>query len=141
MLCVGNFTVGGAGKTPLAIALAKQAKRMQLVPGFLSRGYGGGFAKPHVVDTHYDSAKHIGDEPLLLAEHALVAVSANRAVGSRLLIERGCNFLIMDDGFQSALIHIDYSLVLVDARYGLGADDRNGSRRVGHDPAVSRRCD
>ncbi|PWK75497.1 lipid-A-disaccharide kinase [Aminobacter sp. AP02] len=120
VLCVGNFTVGGTGKTPVAIALAKQAKRMHLVPGILSRGHGGNFAEPHVVDTHHDSAKHVGDEPLLLAEHALVAVSANRAAGARLLIERGCNFLIMDDGFQSARIHIDYALVVVDARFGLG---------------------
>lgn len=120
VLCVGNFTVGGTGKTPIAIALARQAKRMQLVPGFLSRGHGGSFAEPHVVDTHHDSAKHVGDEPLLLAEHALVAVSANRAAGARLLIERGCNFLIMDDGFQSARIHIDYALIVVDARFGLG---------------------
>lgn len=120
VLCVGNFTVGGTGKTPVAIALAKQAKRMQLVPGFLSRGHGGSFAEPHIVDAHHDSAKHVGDEPLLLAEHALVAVSTNRAAGARMLIERGCNFLIMDDGFQSARIHIDYALVVVDARHGLG---------------------
>ncbi|WP_115732582.1 tetraacyldisaccharide 4'-kinase [Aminobacter aminovorans] len=120
VLCVGNFTVGGTGKTPVAIALARQAKRMQLVPGFLSRGHGGSFSEPHIVDPHHDSAKHVGDEPLLLAEHALVAVSANRAAGARMLIERGCNFLIMDDGFQSARIHIDYALIVVDARYGLG---------------------
>ncbi len=120
VLCVGNFTVGGTGKTPIAIALANQAKRMNLVPGFLSRGHGGNFSEPHVVDSGHDSAKHVGDEPLLLAEHAPVAVSPNRAAGARLLLERGCNFLIMDDGFQSARIHIDYALVVVDARFGLG---------------------
>ncbi|WP_429093753.1 tetraacyldisaccharide 4'-kinase [Aminobacter sp. BE322] len=120
VLCVGNFTVGGTGKTPIAIALARQAKRMQLVPGFLSRGHGGSFAEPHVVDRQHDSAKHVGDEPLLLAEHAPVAVTPNRAAGAKLLIERGCNFLIMDDGFQSARIHIDFALVVVDARFGLG---------------------
>lgn len=121
VLCVGNLTVGGSGKTPVAIALAKQAKRMQLTPGFLSRGHGGSFAKPHVVDAHHDAAKHVGDEPLLLAEHAPVAVTANRAAGAKLLIEeRGCDFLIMDDGFQSARVHIDYALVVVDARFGIG---------------------
>ncbi|MDG4854434.1 MULTISPECIES: tetraacyldisaccharide 4'-kinase [unclassified Mesorhizobium] len=121
VLCVGNFTVGGSGKTPVAIALAKQAKRMQLTPGFLSRGHGGSFAKPHVVDAHHDAAKHVGDEPLLLAEHAPVAVTANRAAGAKLLTaEHGCDFLIMDDGFQSARIHIDYALVVVDARFGIG---------------------
>jgi len=121
VLCIGNFTVGGTGKTPVAIALAEQAKRMRLKPGFLSRGHGGSFAEPHVVDIHHDSAKHVGDEPLLLAEHAPVAVTPNRAAGARLLLEKqGCDFLIMDDGFQSARIHIDYALVVVDARYGIG---------------------
>ncbi|MER9102345.1 tetraacyldisaccharide 4'-kinase [Mesorhizobium sp. M0848] len=121
VLCIGNFTVGGTGKTPVAIALAEKAKRMHLKPGFLSRGHGGSFAEPHVVDIHHDSARHVGDEPLLLAEHAPVAVTPNRAAGARLLLERnGCDFLIMDDGFQSARIHIDYALVVVDARYGIG---------------------
>lgn len=121
VLCVGNFTVGGTGKTPVAIALARQARHMQLKPGFLSRGHGGGFSQPHVVDFHHDSARHVGDEPLLLAEHAPVAVTPNRAAGAALLLEKhGCDFLIMDDGFQSAHIHIDYALVVVDARYGLG---------------------
>jgi tetraacyldisaccharide 4'-kinase len=121
VLCVGNFTVGGTGKTPVAIALANQARRMQLTPGFLSRGHGGSFGEPHVVDINHDSAKHVGDEPLLLAEHAPVAVTPNRAAGARLLLDKhGCDFLIMDDGFQSARIHIDYALVVVDARHGIG---------------------
>ena len=121
VLCVGNFTVGGSGKTPVAIALVEQAKRMQLSPGFLSRGHGGSFAQPHIVDPAHDSARYVGDEPLLLAEHAPVAVTADRAAGARLLIEKcGCNFIIMDDGFQSARIHIDFALVVVDARYGIG---------------------
>ncbi|TIP74689.1 MAG: tetraacyldisaccharide 4'-kinase, partial [Mesorhizobium sp.] len=79
------------------------------------------FARPHVVDPHHDAARHVGDEPLLLAAHAPVAVTPNRAAGARLLLEKhGCDFLIMDDGFQSARIHIDYALVVVDARYGVG---------------------
>lgn len=120
VLCVGNFTVGGSGKTPVAIALARQAKRMKLKPGILSRGYGGSTGHARLVDPAHDLAKHVGDEPLLLAEHAPVAVSADRAAGARLLIEQGCDFLIMDDGFQSAKIHIDYALIVVDGRYGLG---------------------
>jgi len=120
VLCVGNFTVGGSGKTPVAIAIARQARGMGLSPGFLSRGHGGSFGQPHIVDAHHDSARHVGDEPLLLAEHAPVAVTPNRAAGAKLLLEQGCDFLIMDDGFQSAHIHIDYALLVVDARYGLG---------------------
>jgi tetraacyldisaccharide 4'-kinase len=120
VFCVGNFTVGGAGKTPTVVALAEQARRMGLRPGVLSRGYGGSFAEPHLVDLHHDTARHVGDEPLLIAQHAPVAVSPDRAAGARILIGLGCDFLIMDDGFQSARIHFDQSLLVIDARRGLG---------------------
>ncbi|MDN2579461.1 tetraacyldisaccharide 4'-kinase [Aquibium sp. ELW1220] len=120
VFCVGNFTVGGAGKTPTVVALAEQARRMGLRPGVLSRGYGGSFAEPHLVDLHHDTARHVGDEPLLIAQHAPVAVSPDRAAGARILIGLGCDFLIMDDGFQSAHIHFDQSLLVIDARRGLG---------------------
>ncbi|MGO4843041.1 tetraacyldisaccharide 4'-kinase, partial [Rhizobiaceae sp. 2RAB30] len=92
------------GKTPVAIALARQAVEMGLKPGFLSRGHGGSFSGPHVVDLDHDGARHVGDEPLLLAEHAPVAVTPNRIAGARLLMDKGRDFLIMDDGFQSARI-------------------------------------
>ena len=120
VLCVGNLTVGGAGKTPVAIALAGAASRLGRKPGFLSRGHGGSFSEPHLVDAQYDSARHVGDEPLLLAKHAPAAVTPNRAAGARLLTENGCDFLIMDDGFQSARIYIDFALLVIDARRGLG---------------------
>jgi tetraacyldisaccharide 4'-kinase len=120
VLCIGNLTVGGAGKTPVAIAIARTAAKLDLKPGFLSRGHGGSLARPHLVDHRNDSARHVGDEPLLLAEHAPVAVTPNRAQGAKLLIEQGCDFLIMDDGFQSARIHIDFALLVVDARRGIG---------------------
>jgi tetraacyldisaccharide 4'-kinase len=120
VLCVGNFTVGGSGKTPVAIALAGAAKAKGLRPGFLSRGYGGSFGKPQLVDAEKDSARHVGDEPLLLARHAPVAVSSDRAAAASLLIGKGCDFLIMDDGFQSARIHFDYGLIVVDALRGIG---------------------
>jgi tetraacyldisaccharide 4'-kinase len=120
VLCVGNLTVGGAGKTPVAIALAVEAREMGLKPGFLSRGHGGSNSAPRLVDPAHDRAKHVGDEPLLLARHAPVAVTRNRAAGARLLMQKGCDFLIMDDGFQSARIHFDYALIVVDARRGVG---------------------
>jgi len=120
VLCVGNLTVGGSGKTPVAIALAQAALAMHLQPGFLSRGHGGSSAEPHLVDKDHDVARHVGDEPLLLAAHAPVAVTADRAAGAKLLASQGCDFLIMDDGFQSARIHIDYALIVIDARYGVG---------------------
>ena len=120
VLCVGYFTVGGTGKTPVAIALAKQAKKMHLTPGFLSRGYGGSIGEPHIVDRKRDSARQVGDEPLLLSDHAITATTPHRIAGAKLLMQRGCDFLIMDDGFQSAQLHMDYALVVVDGRYGVG---------------------
>ena len=60
VLCVGNFTVGGAGKTPVAIAVAREARRMGLVPGFLSRGHGGGFSSPQLVDPHPGAPAGLG---------------------------------------------------------------------------------
>jgi len=120
VLCVGNLTVGGTGKTPIAIALAGHAAAMGLKTGFLSRGYGGNFPQPHIVDLHHDSARTVGDEPLLLAAHAAVAVTPDRAAGAKLLASRGCDIVIMDDGFQSARIHIDYALLVVDAERGIG---------------------
>src|SRR5690606_8780401 len=94
VLCVGNFTVGGTGKTPVAIALARQAKKMHLTPGFLSRGYGGAIHEPHIVDREKDSARQVGDEPLLLSDHALTATAPYRLAGAKLLVGRGCNFII-----------------------------------------------
>lgn len=120
VICVGNFTVGGTGKTPVCIAIAKQAKKMHLTPGFLTRGYGGSIGEPHVVDRKHDSARQVGDEPLLLSDHAITATTPNRIAGAKLLMQRGCDLLIMDDGFQSAQLHMDYALVVVDGRYGIG---------------------
>jgi tetraacyldisaccharide 4'-kinase len=121
VLCIGNLTVGGSGKTPVAIAIARAAAERGLKPGILSRGHGGTVSgEPHFVDPHHDIARHVGDEPLLLVRAAPVAVTSDRAAGAKLLLGHGCNFLIMDDGFQSARIHIDYALIVVDARRGLG---------------------
>ncbi|MCV0395373.1 MAG: tetraacyldisaccharide 4'-kinase [Rhizobiaceae bacterium] len=120
VLCVGNLTVGGAGKTPVAMALAAEAASMGRRPGILSRGYGGAFSHPRLVDAEHDLARHVGDEPLLLARAAPVAVSPDRAAAAKLLREQGCDFLIMDDGFQSARIRMDHTLIVIDAARGIG---------------------
>ncbi len=120
VLCVGNFTVGGEGKTPVSIALAKQAKKLGRKPGFLTRGHGGSMATAHLVDAKKDLSRHVGDEPLLLARHAPTLVAPDRLTGARELIGLGCDFIIMDDGFQSARLHMDYAVMVVDARRGLG---------------------
>lgn len=120
VMCVGNLTVGGGGKTPTVLALAQHAIRLGLSPGILTRGYGGSEKGPHLVNNERDSARHIGDEPLLLSYHAPVVVSRNRMAGAQLLKRKGCNFIIMDDGFQSARLHADCNLIVVDSRRGIG---------------------
>lgn len=120
VLCIGNFTVGGAGKTPTAIAFAKGAKARGLKPGIVSRGYGGSYKGLHVVDPGHDSARYVGDEPLLLARHAPVALSPDRVKAAQHLQSLGCDFIIMDDGFQSARLHADFALLVVDAGRGIG---------------------
>ena len=120
VLCVGNFTVGGAGKTPTALALATAARQKGLKPGFLSRGYGGSLEGTHVVDPDHHRAVDVGDEPLLLAREALTVVSRRRLAGARRLVQEGVDLIIMDDGFQSAQFAVDFSLVVVDALRGIG---------------------
>jgi tetraacyldisaccharide 4'-kinase len=120
VLCIGNFTLGGAGKTPTSIAFAQAAVAAGLKPGIVSRGYGGAFSGLHRVDADHDSARHVGDEPMLLARHAPVVVSPDRLAGAKALQQAGCDFIIMDDGFQSARLHFDYALMVVDAGRGIG---------------------
>lgn len=120
VLCVGNLTIGGEGKTPVAIALAREALRGKIKAGFLSRGYGGSLSAPHLVDPENDAARLVGDEPLLLARHAPTVVAADRIAGVARLVSEGCELIIMDDGFQSARVHMDYALIVIDARRGVG---------------------
>lgn len=120
VICIGNFTVGGTGKTPTAIALAKSASEMGLKPGILTRGYGGTATSPTLVDVTHHSAKYVGDEPMLLAKTAPTMVSQDRYAGALALIEQGVDIILMDDGFQSAHLWFDYSVLVVDAVRGLG---------------------
>lgn len=120
VICVGNFTVGGAGKTPTAIALARAATARGLKPGILSRGYGGSLDVTTVVDPHHHRARAVGDEPLLLAREALTVISRRRVRGAQKLVEEGADLIIMDDGFQSARLTFDYALLVIDTRRGIG---------------------
>lgn len=120
VLCIGNFTVGGAGKTPTALALARAAKRRGLTPGFLSRGYGGSLDRTTRVDPDHHRARDVGDEPLLLAREALTVISRRRIEGAQRLVAEGADLIIMDDGFQSARLVFDYALLVIDSRRGIG---------------------
>lgn len=120
VLCVGNFILGGGGKTPTAIALAEAARLEGLSPGFVSRGHGGASRAPTLVDPHRHDAAAVGDEPMLLARHAPAAVAVDRKRAAALLVAEGVDFLIMDDGFQSARLAVDFALLVIDAGRGLG---------------------
>ncbi|WP_137132391.1 tetraacyldisaccharide 4'-kinase [Rhizobium sp. FY34] len=120
VFCVGNFTVGGAGKTPTAIAIARAARAKGLTPGFLSRGYGGSLDVTTLVDPQHHRAEAVGDEPLLLAREAMTVISRRRFEGAERLVAEGCTFIIMDDGFQSARLKLDYALVVVDSVRAIG---------------------
>lgn len=120
VICVGNFTVGGAGKTPTAIALAGAGKKAGYKPGFLSRGYRGSLRTTTLIDLSSHNARDVGDEPLLLAEKAPTVTTPDRVDGAKRLMEEGVDLIIMDDGFQSAALFFDYALMVVDAGRGIG---------------------
>ncbi len=120
VICIGNFTVGGAGKTPLALAVAGMLREMGRAPAFLTRGFGGAIAGPHRVDPERDAAADVGDEALLLARAAPTFVARKRPDGARAIEAIGADVIIMDDGFQNPSLAKDLALIAVDARAGLG---------------------
>jgi len=119
VICVGNLTTGGGGKTPIAIAIAEALRARGNKPFFLTRGYGGSERGPALASRAH-SAAAMGDEALLLARHAQTVVSRDRAAGARLAVEKGADVIVMDDGHQNFTIAKSLSLVVVDAETGFG---------------------
>jgi tetraacyldisaccharide 4'-kinase len=122
VICIGNFTAGGTGKTPLALRLADELIRLGERPCFLTRGYGGRVQGPHWVAAEKDDPRDIGDEAFLLAERAPTVVAANRAAGARAIEAAGHGFtvIVMDDGLQNPHLAKDLKIAVVDAARGLG---------------------
>ncbi|MEE1657282.1 tetraacyldisaccharide 4'-kinase [Microvirga sp. CF3062] len=119
VICIGNFTAGGAGKTPTAIAVAALLDAAGESPAFLSRGYGGRLAGPVRVQPQHGAAD-IGDEPVLLSRTARTIVSRSRPVGARLAYEIGATVVIMDDGLQNPSLIKDCAIAVVDGTTGIG---------------------
>jgi tetraacyldisaccharide 4'-kinase len=120
VVCIGNFTVGGAGKTPTALAVARMLAAAGERPVFLSRGYGGRLAGPVLVDPARQVADDVGDEPLLLARAAATIVARARVQGAALAAGAGAGVIVMDDGFQNPSLTKDFSVLVVDGQRGIG---------------------
>jgi tetraacyldisaccharide 4'-kinase len=119
VICIGNFTAGGGGKTPTAIAIARLLQGEGKSPAFLTRGYGGA-SEGTIQVAKGQSAEEVGDEPLLLAEVAPTFVSVDRVAGAKAIEATGAGIIVMDDGFQNPSLAKDFSLVVVDAGSGVG---------------------
>lgn len=128
VVCIGNASLGGVGKTPFAIALAELIRAHMADPpdiGFLTRGYGARLAGPIMVNRDHHGADDVGDEALLLAGHGPVWVSRDRAAGARAAAQAGvragtqagtqagASMLLADDGYQNPALHKDVSILLV----------------------------
>ena len=120
VFCVGNYHVGGAGKTPTVLALVSLLRELGETPVVLSRGYGGRLRGPVMVDRDRHAAADVGDEPLMLARTVKVAVARDRVDGVALARSQGASVIVMDDGFQNPAIAKDASLIVIDAHRGLG---------------------
>src|SRR5262249_34736174 len=119
VICVGNYHVGGAGKTPTVLALTRLLRDLGETPVVLSRGYGGRLQGPVMVDRARHTALDVGDEPLMMVRDVPVAVARDRVNGVALARSQGATVLLMDDGFQNPGITKDASLIVIDGERGL----------------------
>jgi tetraacyldisaccharide 4'-kinase len=125
VVCIGNLTAGGAGKTPMVAALLERLIAEGRGPHVVSRGHGGNHARlpgtePHQVDPDRDSHGQVGDESLLLASFAPVWVAHDRAAGVAAAVAAGAELILLDDGFQNPSVVKDVSILMVDAAAGFG---------------------
>ncbi len=120
VICIGNITLGGTGKTPVVIMLAQVLKEQGFNPHILSRGYGGKLKGPLLVDVVHHTAKEVGDEPLLIAQVAPTWIAKNKVEGAQAAIKAGAEILLLDDGLQNPSLHKDCSIIVVNGEYGLG---------------------
>lgn len=119
VICVGNITAGGVGKTPVAIALAKKYQQEGKKVFFVTRGYKGKL-KNICVDLARHTPEETGDEARLLAQTAPTIIAPQREVGAKMAVKMGAELIIMDDGFQNPGLYKDESWLVFDGTVGIG---------------------
>ncbi len=121
VICVGNVTAGGTGKTPVVKSLVNLLKHeFGLTPHIIMRGYGGQASTTRRVDNTIHDANIVGDEALELADVAPVWVGRDRKALALAAIAAGATIIVMDDGLQNPALHKDISFIVVDRKIGLG---------------------
>lgn len=120
IVCIGNITAGGAGKTPTAIAIGNFLKIKKKKFAYVSKGYLGKIRIPTKVDIKKHTAVDVGDEALLLAREGDCWVGKSRFDTCNEAIKNGAKILILDDGMQDLSIAKDVTLLVIDGTYGFG---------------------
>ena len=140
IVCVGNITLGGAGKTPTVIFLANYLKKNNIKVHVVSRGYGGKFSDIVLVDPRTHSAFQVGDEPLLISKHAKVWVSKKKKEGILEAYKAGAELVLLDDGHQNFTVSKDVNILVFDAEVNLKNEKifPMGNLRESPGPAIDR---
>lgn len=121
VICIGNITVGGVGKSPIVMMLRDHINNQyNLKTASLSRGYGGRLKGPLRVDHNTHSAQDVGDEPLMLAHKGEAWIGADRSAAGTAMSSAGVEVILMDDGHQNPSLHKDFSFVVVDTQSKFG---------------------
>lgn len=120
VVCVGNLVAGGAGKTPVGLALIAALQARGVSVHALTRGHGGRETGPLRVDPARHGAADVGDEALLLAVAAPCWVARDRVAGAQRAAAAGAGTIVMDDGFQNPALHKDLALIVADGAVGFG---------------------
>ena len=114
VICIGNLTAGGSGKTPTAIEISRLLRDVGQRSVLLASGYGGRLQGPVLVDDTRHGAANVGDEALLMSRAVPVVISRDRLAGARLAVASGAEVVVMDDGHQNPAVAKALSIVVVD---------------------------
>ncbi len=120
VICVGNLTTGGTGKTPVVGSIVRRLAAQGRTPAVVMRGYGGSLKGPVRVSTNTHTVDDVGDEALLHTRRGAVWVSRDRSRAAAPAVTAGADVLVMDDGHQHSSLAKDLSLIVIDGRTGFG---------------------